>query len=55
LSTKAELQPYITNIVQELRAKEISVKVDDSSGSIGRRYVNMIRITMFLTCTGKTA
>jgi len=38
LSTKPELQPFISQVVQELKKQQISLKVDDSSGSIGRRY-----------------
>ncbi|CAL8135036.1 unnamed protein product [Orchesella dallaii] len=38
LSSKPELLQMVTRVTQELRKREISFRVDDSSGSIGRRY-----------------
>jgi len=38
LSNKPELSALAAKVTQELRKHEVSVKVDDSSGSIGRRY-----------------
>lgn len=40
LSNKPELNLKVAEVVQQLRKHEISLKVDDSSGSIGRRYNN---------------
>lgn len=41
LSTKSELHARVKEVVQELKKREVSVKVDDSSGSIGRRYTKL--------------
>ncbi|XP_052826299.1 glycine--tRNA ligase isoform X1 [Octopus bimaculoides] len=38
LSNNAELQPFVKSLSQELAKIDVSHKVDDSSGSIGRRY-----------------
>ncbi len=38
LSSKSELTARVSEVVQQLRKFNVSVKVDDSSGSIGRRY-----------------
>ncbi|XP_022113147.2 glycine--tRNA ligase [Pieris rapae] len=38
LSGNAEFQPFVRELSQELTAVDVSHKVDDSSGSIGRRY-----------------
>lgn len=46
LSNKSEFDPKVAECVQELRKHEISVKVDDSSGSIGRRYARTDEIAI---------
>jgi len=46
LSNKAELLARVAEVVQELRKREVSVKVDDSSGSIGRRYARTDEIAI---------
>jgi len=46
LSNKAELLARVTQVVQELKRREVSVKVDDSSGSIGRRYARTDEIAI---------
>lgn len=46
LSNKAELSAKVHQVVQELRRNEISNKVDDSSGSIGRRYARTDEIAI---------
>lgn len=38
LSGNAEFQPFVRDLSQELITVDVSHKVDDSSGSIGRRY-----------------
>lgn len=38
LSGNAEFQPFVRELSQELTNVDVSHKVDDSSGSIGRRY-----------------
>lgn len=38
LSGNAEFQPFVKELSQELTNVDVSHKVDDSSGSIGRRY-----------------
>lgn len=38
LSGNAEFQPFVRELSQELISVDVSHKVDDSSGSIGRRY-----------------
>ncbi|GAB1601045.1 glycine--tRNA ligase isoform X1 [Argonauta hians] len=38
LSNNPELQPFVKSLSQELAMIDVSHKVDDSSGSIGRRY-----------------
>lgn len=38
LSGNAEFQPFVKELNQELTMVDVSHKVDDSSGSIGRRY-----------------
>lgn len=38
LSGNAEFQPFVRELSQELISADVSHKVDDSSGSIGRRY-----------------
>lgn len=38
LSGNAEFQPFVKQLNQELTLVDVSHKVDDSSGSIGRRY-----------------
>lgn len=38
LSVNAEFQPFVRQLNQELTYVDVSHKVDDSSGSIGRRY-----------------
>ncbi|XP_041974738.1 glycine--tRNA ligase [Aricia agestis] len=38
LSGNAEFQPFVRELSQELTSVDVSHKVDDSSGSIGRRY-----------------
>lgn len=38
LSGNAEFQPFVKELSQELISVDVSHKVDDSSGSIGRRY-----------------
>lgn len=37
---------YINNIAQDLTKSEVSHKVDDSSGSIGRRYARTDEIAI---------
>jgi glycyl-tRNA synthetase len=46
LSNKTELNAFVTQVVQQLRKNEVSVKVDDSSGSIGRRYARTDEIAI---------
>jgi len=46
LSNKAELNAFVTKVVQLLKRNEVSVKVDDSSGSIGRRYARTDEIAI---------
>jgi len=46
LSNKADLLTRVAEVVQELRKNEVSVKVDDSSGSIGRRYARTDEIAI---------
>ncbi|VVC92408.1 unnamed protein product [Leptidea sinapis] len=38
LSGNAEFQPFVRKLSEELTNEDVSHKVDDSSGSIGRRY-----------------
>ncbi|XP_063633791.1 glycine--tRNA ligase [Cydia splendana] len=38
LSGNTEFQPFVRELSQELTSADVSHKVDDSSGSIGRRY-----------------
>lgn len=38
LSSKAEFVPFIKQISADLRRRDVSHKIDDSAGSVGRRY-----------------
>lgn len=46
LSSKPDLLQKVTQVTQELRKREVSVRVDDSSGSIGRRYARTDEIAI---------
>jgi glycyl-tRNA synthetase len=46
LSNKPEFNAGVIGVLQELRKYDISVKVDDSSGSIGRRYARTDEIAI---------
>lgn len=46
LSSKPELLQKVTQVTQELRKRELSFRVDDSSGSIGRRYARTDEIAI---------
>uniref|UniRef100_A0A1A9UM21 Glycine--tRNA ligase n=1 Tax=Glossina austeni TaxID=7395 RepID=A0A1A9UM21_GLOAU len=46
LSNNAEFQPFIRKLSQALTKVELSHKVDDSSGSIGRRYARTDEIAI---------
>jgi glycyl-tRNA synthetase len=46
LSNHGDLQPFVKQISKLLRAKDVSHKVDDSSGSIGRRYARTDEIAI---------
>ncbi|KAK9501124.1 hypothetical protein O3M35_002227 [Rhynocoris fuscipes] len=46
LSANAEFQPFVKEISAKLRQEDISHKVDDSSGSIGRRYARTDEISV---------
>ncbi|XP_069692065.1 glycine--tRNA ligase [Periplaneta americana] len=46
LSNNAEFQPFIKQLSQDLTRLDVSHKVDDSSGSIGRRYARTDEIAI---------
>lgn len=46
LSSNTEFQPFIKQLSQELTRLDVSHKVDDSSGSIGRRYARTDEIAI---------
>ncbi|KAJ9600090.1 hypothetical protein L9F63_009601 [Diploptera punctata] len=46
LSNNTEFQPFIKQLSQELTRLDVSHKVDDSSGSIGRRYARTDEIAI---------
>jgi len=46
LSNNAEFTPYITQLKRDLASVDVSHKVDDSSGSIGRRYARTDEIAI---------
>uniref|UniRef100_A0A224XJA3 Glycine--tRNA ligase n=1 Tax=Panstrongylus lignarius TaxID=156445 RepID=A0A224XJA3_9HEMI len=46
LSSNAEFQPFVKQLSASLRQEDISHKVDDSSGSIGRRYARTDEIAV---------
>uniref|UniRef100_A0A1A9WSS9 Glycine--tRNA ligase n=1 Tax=Glossina brevipalpis TaxID=37001 RepID=A0A1A9WSS9_9MUSC len=51
LSNNVEFQPFIRQLSQALTRAELSHKVDDSSGSIGRRYARTDEIAIPLGIT----
>ncbi|XP_014260795.1 glycine--tRNA ligase [Cimex lectularius] len=46
LSSNAEFQPFIRQLASALKVKNVSHKVDDSGGSIGRRYARTDEIAV---------